>query len=133
MSANTPFGQQVTWVYTDDLAGTAGFYTDVVGLPLVHDQGLCRIFQVAGDAFLGVCQARPGRQVEPRGVVVTFVCPDTAGVDTWHRRLIANGAEPEGPPERHDDFNVYCFFLRDPNGYLLEVQSFLDPAWQGGG
>ena len=25
--------------------------------------------------------------------------------------------------------DIYHFFLRDPDGYLIEVQRFLDPAW----
>jgi hypothetical protein len=25
--------------------------------------------------------------------------------------------------------NIYHCFLRDPNGYLIEIQRFLDPAW----
>jgi len=107
MDTGVPFPQQVTWVYTEDLDDTAGFYAGVVGLTQVFDQGTCRIFQVTPTSFLGVCRARPGRQVEPRGVVITFVCPDTAGVDEWHRRLAEAGADLLGAPERHDDFNVY--------------------------
>ena len=26
-------------------------------------------------------------------------------------------------------YNVHHFLLRDPNGYLLEFQTFRDPAW----
>ena len=51
-----PFDQQVTFLYTRDLAASAHFYAEVLGLPLVLDQGLCRIYRVSGDAFLGVCQ-----------------------------------------------------------------------------
>jgi catechol 2,3-dioxygenase-like lactoylglutathione lyase family enzyme len=121
-----PIAQNVTWVYTDDIAGTARFYGDTLGLEQVLDQGLCRIFRASGTAFIGVCQVRPGRHVEPKGVVLTFVSSD---VDGWHRHLIARGVTPEGAPERSEKFNVYCFFAKDPNGYLLEFQSFLDPSW----
>ena len=30
---------------------------------------------------------------------------------------------------RSEQFNVYCFFVLDPNGYRIEFQQFLDPAW----
>jgi catechol 2,3-dioxygenase-like lactoylglutathione lyase family enzyme len=122
-----PLDQSVTWVYTADLARTCAFYAERIGLTQVHDQGLCRIFRMSPTAFLGVCQVRPGRFVEPKGVVITFVTPD---VDGWYRHLLARGVTPEGPPERSDAFQVYCFFARDPNGYLLEFQTFLDPHWQ---
>ena len=58
------FGQQITWVYTYDLAATARFYTDTLGLPMVLDQGNCRVFQATRASFIGLCQ-RPDRDVEP--------------------------------------------------------------------
>ena len=27
--------------------------------------------------------------------------------------------------------HIYHCFLRDPNGYLIEIQRFLNPAWHG--
>ena len=71
-----PFDQQVTFLYTPDLAASAHFYGEVLGLPLVLDQGLCRIYRVSGDAFLGVCQ-RDGAEVNPATVIVprpAFTC-----------------------------------------------------------
>ena len=121
-----PTNQSLTWVYTEDLEGTCRFYTEVVGFAQVLDQGLCRIFRTSGTGFLGVCQVRPGRWVEPKGVVITFVTDD---VEAWHAHVVARGAVPESAPSRSEKFNVYAFFLRDPNGYLLEFQTFLDPAW----
>lgn len=118
--------QFITWVYTEDLPGTAAFYAEVLGLEQVLDQGACRIFRTAPDAFLGVCHARPGRYVEPKGVVLTLVGRD---VDAWYEHLSNQGVTPEGPPEHSRQFNVYCFFARDPNGYLIEFQRFLDPDW----
>ena len=117
--------QQVTWVYTHDLPTTARFYAETLALPLVLDQGACRIYRTSATSFLGVCQVRPGREVEPRGVVITLVTDD---VDGWYERLRSRGALPE-PPTRSEQFDVYCFFARDPEGYLIEFQTFLDPAW----
>lgn len=129
MSARPHLGQSITWVYTEDLPGTAAFYAETLGLDMVFDQGLCRIFSMGGTGFLGVCQVRPGRWVEPKGVVITFVTDD---VDGWYTRLAERGAPLEAPPARSEAFNVYAFFTRDPNGYKLEFQTFLDPRWQRG-
>lgn len=120
--------QSVTWVYTEDLDATCGFYADRLGLAQVLDQGQCRIFRMGPTGFLGVCRVRPGREVEPRGGVITFVTDD---VDGWYAHLLAQGVTPEGPPAFSAQFNVYAFFVRDPNGYRLEFQSFRDPAWKG--
>jgi catechol 2,3-dioxygenase-like lactoylglutathione lyase family enzyme len=122
-----PIDQQVTFVYTRDLERSARFYAETLGLELVLDQGACRIFRVAGEAFLGVC-TDPARAVVPEGFTLTFVTPD---VDAWHERLAAAGVAIEGPPAENTRFRIYNFFARDPDGYLIEFQRFLDPAWPG--
>ena len=125
--AHLEIAQQVTWVYTHDIAGTAGFYGDIIGLEQVLDQGQCRIFKTSATSFLGVCQVRPGRFVEPKGVVITLV---TTEVDKWHEALKAKGVTILEPPAYHPSFDVYCFFAADPNGYKLEFQTFRSPAWK---
>lgn len=127
MTAQAPgIGQQVTWVYTADLDGTCAFYADVLGLAQVLDQRSCRIYRACDNAFLGVCRARPGRRVEPEGVVITLV---TDRVDDWYRRLAARGVPLDAPPAVSEAFDVYSFFARDPNGYRIEFQTFRDPSW----
>jgi catechol 2,3-dioxygenase-like lactoylglutathione lyase family enzyme len=124
------FDQQVTFLYTADLAVSAAFYGQILGLPLVLDQSLdqggCQIFQVSGDGFIGLCQCAEGQSIAPDGIIVTLVTDD---VDGWYERLIARGVALEAPPATKEAFNIYHFFLRDPDGYLIEVQRFLDPAW----
>ena len=120
--------RSIVWVYTHDLDSTAGFYRNQIGLTQVLDQGGCRIFRMGPSGFLGVCRIRPNRFVEPKGVVITFI---TADVDGWYRHLTAQGVVPEGPPEQREGSAIYCFFARDPNGYLLEFQTFLDAGWAG--
>jgi len=124
--------QQVVFVYTgsESMDSTCAWYENVLGLERTLDlgQGQARIFRTSSSSFLGVCKVRPGRYVEPKGVVLTLVTK-TAAVDQWHKRLSEQGADVLGPPERSDMFNIYAFFVRDPNGYLIEFQSFLDPQW----
>jgi catechol 2,3-dioxygenase-like lactoylglutathione lyase family enzyme len=50
-------------------------------------------------------------------------------VDGWHQHLAARGVVFEQPPQLNDRYNIYHCFLRDPDGHLLEIQRFLDPAW----
>jgi len=120
------FDQQVTFIYATDLARSAAFYGGTLGLPLVLDQGTCQILRVSRDGFLGVCQCGDGASVKPDGIIVTLVSDD---VDGWYERLAAKGVETEAPPRENEKFNIYHFFLRDPDGYKLEVQRFQDPAW----
>jgi catechol 2,3-dioxygenase-like lactoylglutathione lyase family enzyme len=123
--SHPPIDQQVTFLYTRDLEKTSHFYEEVLGLELVLDQGSCRIYRTSADSFLGFCQREEAPQ-EPQGIIFTLV---TAAVDEWYAYLTARGITFEKPPELNPTYQIYHCFLRDPNGYLLEIQQFLDPAW----
>lgn len=116
------FEQAITFLYTADLEATARFYTDLLGLPLVRDQGVCRIFRIAPAAYLGFCTHLEAPR--PEGIILTFVCED---VDGWYERLRALGVEFIKPPAYNPRYQIYHCFLRDPNGYLLEIQRFDEP------
>jgi catechol 2,3-dioxygenase-like lactoylglutathione lyase family enzyme len=124
------FDSQVTFLYTPDLLRSRRFYEDALNLPLILDQGSCRIYAVAPAAYLGVCQ-REGLPDEPgRGssLIITLVTDD---VDGWYDQLQRRGVIFEKPPMLSAAYNIYHCFLRDPNGYLIEIQRFLDPKWPG--
>ena len=120
-----PIDSQITFLYTNDLAQTAQFYEGVMGLSLKLDQGACRIYQVGTDSFFGFCQHSvntPPSQ-EQSQVILTLV---THCVDEWHRYLTEHGVRLEKSPAVNSEYGIYHFFLRDPDGHLLEVQQFLD-------
>ena len=120
-----PIEQSVTFVFVADLAATHTFYTQVLGLSLTLDQGSCRIYHVAASAYLGFCE-RAG--ASPNGVMLTLV---THAVDAWHSFLTAQNIIIEKPPTFNAQYNIYHLFVRDPDGYLVEIQEFRDPAWPG--
>jgi catechol 2,3-dioxygenase-like lactoylglutathione lyase family enzyme len=119
---------QITFLYTHDLAATARFYEEVMALPLKLDQGSCRIYRVSSDGYLGFCQRDdvPQGSSDPstRHVILALVTPE---VDEWYHRLSKRGVVFEKPPAVNPKYNIYHCFLRDPNGYLIEIQRFLDP------
>lgn len=119
-----PFDQQVTFVSVGDLDRSTRFYRDVLGLRLVLDQGDCRIFGVTPTAFVAVCVRVDA--VSPDGIIVTLVTDD---VDGWHDRLMAAGVSCERQPNHNEKYDLYQAFYRDPDGYLIEIQRFLDPSW----
>jgi len=126
------FDQQVTFLYVKDLAISERFYGEILGLELVLNQGLARIYRIgSGNAFLGICsssavQQAPPPDRAPLGVIVTFVSND---VDGAYAALRAKGVAFEKPPTVNTTYNIYNCFLRDPDGYLLEIQTFLSPDW----
>ena len=125
MTTHPPIDQQITFLYTFDLKATAHFYEDIMGLSLVLDQGSCRIYRTSRDGFLGFCQ-NDYTPEQPNGVIFTLV---THQVDAWYRYLSQRGIPFEKPPARNPTYNIYHCFIRDPNGYLIEIQEFLDPDW----
>jgi len=119
-----PISEHITFLFVEDLEASHHFYAEVLGLPMALDQGSCRIYRVAGSAYLGVCE-RPGR-VSPEGIIVTVVSPD---VDEWHARLTGYEVPVEEEPQLFEAYKVYHAFYRDPDGYLIEIQEFRDERW----
>lgn len=113
------FEQSITFLHTGDLEATTRFYAGTLGLPLVRDQGVCRIFRAAPSAYLGFCTHLDASR--PDGIILTFVVED---VDGWYERLLARGVEFVQPPTYNPRYQIRHCFFKDPNGYLLEIQRF---------
>lgn len=121
------FAQAVTFLRVSDLARTHAFYHGQLGLEWVLDQGVCRIYRVAGDAYVGFCTTlNASAAPHETGVILTLVTDDVSG---RYAALRDGGVVFEQPPRHNPKFNIEHCFLRDPDGYLLEIQRFCDPQW----
>ena len=118
------FNSQITFCYTDNLERTTQWYEKVLGLELAIDQGKCRIYRVAGQGFLGICE-RAAVGINHDDMILTFVTDD---VDGWYNRLRRFRAIVIGEPETNQEYGIYHFFARDPNGYRIQIQRFLSDA-----
>ena len=121
-----PIDQHVTFVYSANFEEVIRFYEQSLALSLVLDQGACRIYRVAGEAFLGVCRASDNRPAEPTGIILTFV---TQELQAWHKRLVAAGVQVDGEPRENPRYRIEHFFAHDPDGRSIEFQRFLSPEW----
>jgi len=122
-----PLTGQITWVYTRDLEAAERFYGGQLALREVYRTEAARIYACGPSAHIGVCREFDDRVVEPKGGMITLLTDD---VDGWYAHLQAAGVPMLGPPERHARFAIYSFFALDPEGYRIEFQKFLDPAWR---
>ena len=121
-----PIDSQITFLYVRDIQRSARFYQDILGLSLVLDQGNCRIYRILEDcAFLGICESE-AVAADPDSLIFTMV---TSDVDGWYERIRSRGWTCEHAPRANDRFHIYHFFVRDPDGYLLEIQRFTTPDW----
>ena len=114
---------QVMFLPIDDLQKVIDFYEGVLGLELVRDQTLCRIYKTGPTSYLGFCNRGYSIPTDYR-VVITLLIEDVDGV---YKLLADSDIKTESTPALSERFNVYQFFVRDPNGYLLEVQRFIEP------
>lgn len=122
-----PHDAFVTFCPTADLDRAARFYEGLLGLPLALDQGACRIYRVSRDGYLGFCQKADAEPME--GLIITLVSED---VEAAFERLVESGVKMEKPLRHNPAFNITHCFFRDPDGRLVELQRFDDPAWREG-
>ena len=118
---------QITFLYYDDLRPIARFYEEVMGFELVHDQEMARVYRVSGAAFLGIVDGAMGyhRPQERNAVMVSLVVDD---VEAWYDHLKREKVRLLS--EVRQSTFLDHFLLEDPDGYVIEVQRFLDPQIQ---
>ena len=127
-SSTTPkqFDQFVAFYYTANLTQTAEFYQNILGLKLALDQGTCQIYQINPHAFIGFCE-KSDLIPSPDACILTLV---TQQVDQEFENFKQKGVPVLKPPTHNPEYNIYHCFLKDPNGYKIEIQQFLDPNWK---
>ncbi|MCD2173580.1 VOC family protein [Rhizobium sp. C4] len=114
----------ITFFYYDDIHAVVPFYENVLGFELVLDQGLARIYRIAGQCYFGIVDGNRGhlKHQEKSAVLLTIVSQDVEG---WHARLKAAGVPGLSDLLR----GRFCehFFFEDPAGYAIEIQRFHNP------
>lgn len=114
----------ITFFYYDDLARVIPFYEQTMQFELVLDQGLARIYRIAGNSYFGMVDGNRGhlKHQEKSAVLLTIVSQDVA---QWHARL----AELQVDKLSEIQTGRFCehFFFEDPAGYAIEIQRFHQP------
>lgn len=119
------FGIRATnlFLYYRDLDRATEFYRGTLGMELVADYDMARIFRMTEDSYLILVDATKGMHTadEPKTVAVALV---TDQLEQWHAYLATKGIAPRSPfapkPGRAHD----GFVIEDPEGYLLEFERF---------
>ena len=99
---------------------TEAFYTNIIGLEKVFGSQRARIFSAVKGHFgfmeYGDSQAATGR------LCLSLNCSSEEYVDKQYERIVKLGGTPLDKPKMHPTEPVYSFFIKDPNGYLVEFQ-----------
>ena len=116
------YDEFITFLGTRDLKKSATFYQEVLGLTLYKDQKTSLIFNVTLQSKIGFCE-HISVVHEEKSPIITLV---TENVDEIYRSLVDKGLKIAESPKLNPKFNIYHFFFKDPNGYTIEIQKFLD-------
>ena len=117
----------ITFLYYRDLTRAEAYYRDVLGLPLVIDQGFAKIFRLADGAHVGLVDEARGMNnwQETKCVQLCLRVPD---VEAWYAWAQEVGLDELSQLFVNDTIGIRAFVFRDPEGYQIEVQSATRPG-----
>ncbi|MTI65774.1 MAG: VOC family protein [Firmicutes bacterium] len=115
------FDGSIVFFGTENLDNCYDFYVNTLGLTLYKDQGLCHIYDT-GEGKLGFCNHIEVINKE-KSPIITLL---TDNVDKVYNKIIKKGFIVDKKPNLNKQFRIYHFFIKDPNGYTVEIQKFLD-------
>lgn len=105
----------------NDLEKTKAFYVDLCGLNLFKDQGKCHIYALSTSAMIGFC-THIDVVHQDNSPLITLVVDD---VHQTHQMMQQANKQP-GKINVNEFFKIEHFFMKDPNGYTIEIQRFID-------
>ncbi len=111
------------FLYYRDLDRATAFYRDTLGLEVVADYDMARIFRVAEESYLILVDAAKGMHSadEPKSVALALL---TDQLDEWYHYLGSKGIAPRRPFATRPGSAHDGFVVTDPEGYLLEFEWF---------
>jgi len=133
MPATVPtLSGSIVFLYSEKFEDSRHFYENDLALEVRKDLGDVVFYILPGSASsLGVVRqgvsaaSTPPCSAAQAGKDTVMVCLLSESVCDWHSRLTQRGRSFEQPPQRNDKFGIFNALLRDPDGYLVEIQQFL--------
>ena len=122
------FNSQISFLYYKDVKRASEFYEKIFNFELSVDQGWAKIYKVVDGAFLGLVDETNGyfNWQKDKTVMITLVTETKEEVDEWYEKLKDNNVKFLSKPKNIDEINIRCFIFEDPEGYVVEIQHFLE-------
>lgn len=111
------------FLYYKDLDRATAFYRETLGMELVAEYQMARLFRMAEDSYLILVDATKGMHTaeEPKTVAIALL---TDQLQQWHDYLATKGLSPKRPFALRAGSAHDGFVIADPEGYLLEFENF---------
>ena len=118
-----PVTSSVIFLPVTDINKTYEFYANVLKLQVHQKQGSNLYIFDTGYGYWGFCQYDDGRKPlsGPKGVCLSLNLDNNEEVLEKYNEL-CDKCEVIKEPEKHPKFPVYSFFIKDPDGYMVEYQ-----------
>lgn len=112
----------ITFIYCRDLPRAMRFYEEVLGLPLVIDQGWSKIYRLCPGAHVGLVDETRGMHrwapVKP-----VQLCIRVPSVDDWYAWAQSLALDNLSKLFQNEALGIRAFVFTDPEGYQIEIQS----------
>lgn len=117
----------ITFFYYRDLPAAMLFYEDIMGLPLVIDQGWCKIYEICPGAHVGLVDETRGmnKWTELKPVQL---CIRVSQVNDWYAYAQSKTLSNLSKLFVNDELGIQAFVFSDPEGYQIEIQSATRPG-----
>ncbi len=119
------FGIMATnlFLYYQDLGKATAFYTETLGFEMVADYQMAAILRLTADSYLILVDAAKGMHTadEPKTVALALL---TDQLPEWYAHLKRNGVKIKYDYNPKDGGAHDGFVAIDPEGYLLEFETF---------
>ncbi len=117
----------IMFLYYRDLATAMKFYEDFLGLPLVIDQGWCKIYQICLGAHVGLVDETRGMN-KWAAIKPVQLCIRVPNVDDWYAYAQTKEVNSLSQLFENDEISIRAFVFNDPEGYQIEIQSATRPG-----
>jgi len=107
----------IIFLGTNQLEKITDFYHKEIGCEIWLEQADCKIFK-HDNFLLGFC----ARQEKEINGIITFFYSDKSEVDRFYQKFKSLA---ESPPIENEKYEIYHFFIHDPEGRKVEFQYFI--------
>ncbi|HEX7094682.1 MAG TPA: VOC family protein [Acidimicrobiales bacterium] len=109
-----------------DIERSIQFWNDVMGIPLQSRTEIPGVLEAVHQAPEGGSRLQLAQWLDrdgpiDMGTAVWKLYVNTSDCDALYRKAVEYGCESVSPPQRLDRWPVTVAFVKDPDGYLLEL------------